>query len=353
MGEVTAPQGTSRLSRLVRWPLRTLRRLVAVLPQAVDAYFALRLPQHGAAIAYRVLFSLAPLAIVLVSIFGLVLQNAEVRDDVVEWIVGLLPVSDQGSQDIEEAITRIASPASALGLLSLLVFAWASTGMMASLRNGLETATQVERSRPAARAKAVDFVLVAAAGALVLVAVGLSIAMQLVARVGHAVTSALGLAGGAVDTVTRVSAPLFLSTVVVILLFRFVPARRLAFRDAVAGALVTALLFAAIAAASAFVFDKATGLSVIYGSITAALVFLYSVYLYASAVLFGAVVAATWSRPAEGPGEPILVQVKQAVVGLFVHRDPEPPPVTPAPHPRTAREWPPSAGSDTPTGRTT
>lgn len=347
MDEVTAPERRSRPARLVRWPLLTVRRLAGVLPTAVDSYFALRLPQHAAAIAYRVLFSLVPLAIVLVSVFGLVLQNDEVRDDVIEWIVDLLPVTDQGSQDIEDAITRIASPASALGLISLLVFAWASTGMMASLRNGLETATQVQRSRPAVRAKLVDFVLVAAAGALVLVAVGLSIAMQLVARVGHALTGAIGLDGGLVDTLTRVGAPLLLSTGAVILLYRFVPARKLRLRDAIAGAFVTALFFAAISAASAFIFDKATNLSVIYGSITAALVFLYSVYLYASALLFGAVVAGTWSRPPQGPGGPIVMQVKQAVVGLFVHRDPEPPP-----QPRSDREWPPD-GSGTPSGRTT
>ena len=56
-----------------------LAKLVAVIPQAIDGYFAHRLGQHAAAIAYRVLFSLAPLAIVLVSVFGLVLQNDEVR----------------------------------------------------------------------------------------------------------------------------------------------------------------------------------------------------------------------------------------------------------------------------------
>jgi membrane protein len=356
MGEATAPEGRSRAARLVRWPLQVVRRLTGVLPAAVDGYFARRLPQHAAGIAYRVLFSLAPLAIVLVSIFGLVLQNDALRDDVVDWIVDLLPVSDEGKQNVEDAITNIASPASALGLVSLVVFAWASTGMMAALRNGLETAMQVPRSRPAARAKAVDFVLVAAAGALVLAAVGLSIAMQLVARVGHALTSALGLDGGVVDYATRVGTPLLLSTAVVILLYRFVPARRLRFRDAVAGAFVTALLLAAISAASAYIFDKATNLSVIYGSITAALVFLYSVYLYASAVLFGAVVAATWSEPPQGPGGPIVVQVKRAVVGLFVHRDPDeqqPPPQarpTPGAQPRD-REWP-ATGSGTSPGRT-
>jgi uncharacterized BrkB/YihY/UPF0761 family membrane protein len=45
-----------------------------------------------------------------------------------------------------------------------------------------------------------------------------------------------------------------------------------------------------------------TRLSIVYGSLTAALVFLYSVYLYASALLFGGQVAATWSTPADPAG---------------------------------------------------
>ena len=67
MDQPTLARSTSRLSRLTRWPLDMLRTLFRVVPAAIDGYFRHRLPQHAAAIAYRVLFSLAPLAIVLVS----------------------------------------------------------------------------------------------------------------------------------------------------------------------------------------------------------------------------------------------------------------------------------------------
>ena len=92
--------------------------------------------------------------------------------------------------------------------------------------------------------------------------------------------------------------PLLLTTVVVLLLYRFVPARRLSFGDALAGAIVTAILLLAISLASSWILERAGQLSVVYGSLTAALViFLYSVYLYASALLLGAEVAAAWSHP--------------------------------------------------------
>ena len=61
--------------RLIRWPVKLLRTLVRVIPQAIDGYFTDRCGQHAAGIAYRVLFSLVPLSIVLVAIFGIVLRN--------------------------------------------------------------------------------------------------------------------------------------------------------------------------------------------------------------------------------------------------------------------------------------
>ena len=323
MAEASAPEERSWPARLAGWPLDIVRKLFRVVPVAVDGYFGDRLVQHAAGIAYRVLFSLAPLAIVLVSIVGVVLRNEARRQDVIDQIVSWLPVTEEGSNTVEEAITRLASPTSALGILSLLLFFWAATGMMASLRTGLEAALRVDRGRPAARGKLVDLLLVAGAGALVIVMIAVAVVAQVVTRFVDSAATVIGFEGGLLAELIRAGVPLLVTTFVVMLLYRFVPSRRLRFGDAVAGGIVTGMLLLAISAASAFVYDRVAELSVIYGSITVVLVFLYSVYLYASAVLFGAEVAAAWSAPPpEGPPEPITSQLRRAVVGLFVHREP-------------------------------
>jgi hypothetical protein len=89
-------------------------------------------------------------------------------------------------------------------------------------------------------------------------------------------------------------------------------------RERLVGAIVTALLLLAISLAAGLIYERTTSLSVVYGSLTAALVFLYSMYLYSSALLLGAEVAAAWARPPTGNGEPILTRVKRGVLGLFV-----------------------------------
>jgi membrane protein len=331
MAEASASEDRSWGARLAGWPLRVVQNLFRAVPAAIDGYFRDRLAQHAAGIAYRVLFSLVPLAIVLVSIVGIVLHDEQRRDEVVGEIVGHLPFTEEGSSTVEGAITRLASPTSAFGLVSLALFFWASSGMMGAVRTGLEAALRVEpdRRRPAVRAKLVDLILVAGAGALLLAMVAVTVAAQVVTRLAGGAAEALGLEGGLVSELARIAIPLGVATVVVMLLYRFVPARRLRFGDAVVGGVVTGLLLLAISAASAFVYDKVAGLSVVYGSITALLVFLYSVYLYASALLFGAELAAAWSAPPDtGPPVPIRRQLQDAVVGLFVRREPpdEPPP---------------------------
>jgi membrane protein len=286
-----------------------VRKLARVVPEALQHYFADRCPQHAAGISYRVLFSIAPLAIVLVSIFGLVLQNEAVRKDVIDTIVDALPVSVAGRKDVEKAITEIATPASAAGLISLAVFAWAATGMMAAIRAGLEAAMGVLVRRPLAHGKLIDLILIVGAAALVIVTAAMTALGELVQRAAGNST----LAGGFLRIGT-----FLVSIGVILLIYRFVPSRGLYFRDGLAGAVVTAVLLQLISFASGLIYDKTTTLSLVYGSLTAALVFLYSIYLYACALLLGAEVAAAWSRPPGPPGPPIRTQIRRGIRGLFV-----------------------------------
>jgi membrane protein len=307
-------------SRFLGWALAITKKVARVIPDAVQRFFADQCPQHAAGIAYRVLFSIAPLAIVLVSIFGLVLQDDSIRHDVVNAIVDVLPVSVAGRKDVENAITAIATPASAAGLVGLLVFVWAATGMMTAIRRGLESAMGVAESRPAARGKLVDLGLVVGAAVLVLVTVGITLLGNLLQRASGSLGEAIGLGAGTLATGLLHGARFFVSIVVVLLLYRFVPARGLRIRDGLAGAIVTAILFLLISLASGWISERTTRLSVVYGSLTAALVFLYSMYLYSSALLLGAEVAAAWSRPETEDGEPIRTQLRRGVLGLFVRQ---------------------------------
>ena len=277
-----------------------LGRLLGVGMAAGQRFFAAGGTQQAAGIAYRVLFSLAPLAIVFVSVFGLVLQDDDLRERVTDRVLDALPVDASGREDVESAIEAIATPASAAGLVSLLVFFWAASGMMASIRRGLESVTGAQR-RPAARGKLVDLALLGGAAVLVLLSVVVGLVAQFVNPLVGELAAAVGLEGSALQQTVSLGLSVLLWTATALALYRFVPAAGLRGRDSLAGAVVTALCLLVISLASDLVYRNTTEWSVIYGSLTSLLVFLYSVYLYAAALLVGAAVAVEWSLPHEPP----------------------------------------------------
>jgi membrane protein len=300
-------------------------KLARAFRDAGRCFFSDRCQRDAAAIAYRALFAFAPLAIVLVSIFGLILQDDGIREDVVSAIVGALPLSAAGRKDAEDAITSIATPASAAGLLSLAVFAWAASGLMTAVRQGLETAMRVTESRPLARGKLVDLALIGGAAVLLLVTVGVTLLGELLQKASGVVGEIVAAGSGTVGGLLLRAAAVAFSIAVVLLLYRFVPARGLRIRDGLLGAIVTALLFQAISLASGWLYEKTTRFSLVYGSLTAALVFLYAVYLYSSALLFGAEVAVAWSRPEEPvEGGRLLPRVRPAALRSVLKRGSRP-----------------------------
>jgi uncharacterized BrkB/YihY/UPF0761 family membrane protein len=98
---------------------------------------------------------------------------------------------------------------------------------MGSIQTGLATALRVSASRPMARAKLVDLILVLGAGSLVLATVGVTLLGRVSDRTSTRVEEATGLQGGPLLQTFSHGLWFALAVVVVMLLYRFVPARRL------------------------------------------------------------------------------------------------------------------------------
>lgn len=320
MGETPVAEPEGRANRVTRWPSDVVRGIARALPRAIEDLFKDRCPQYAAAIAYHVLFSIVPLTILLVSVFGLVLQDDELRNRVINELLDVLPFSAEG---IKKSIEQIANPLSAIGLVSVIALFWGASGMMASIRLGLEATMKVERRRPAAHAKLVDFVLVGTAGVLVLLVVALSAFAAFFGRLVDRGAEHLNIDANPSGLLLRDVLQLVLIFSMAFLLYRFVPTRTsLRSRDLVAGAVLTALGIWGAAKIISIAFDF-THYNVIYGSLGGVMVFLFFVYGAALIVLLGSEFAYAWAQPPGPPGPPLKAQIWGVVRGLFVHSDDE------------------------------
>ena len=329
MGAPEVAQPEKRLTRLLRGPIEIGNGVVRALPRAVEDMFRDRCPQYAAAIGFRALFSLFPLTILLVSIFGLVLQDDTLREEVIEELIGVLPVSEDGEADVRNSIESLASPFSAIGLVSLVALLWGASGMMSSIRVGLEAAMKVDQGRPAARAKLVDFVLVGASGLLVIIVLGISTFAALFGRAVDWVSDQLEieLVTSPTGSVLKELLQLALIAVMTLMLYRYVPAERLGRRASLAGASFTAIGIWGAAKVLGALFDV-NRYNVIYGSLASVMAFLFFVYVVAFILLLGAEFAYAWSQPPGPPGPPLRAQVVNALRGLVVHPEPVEPPAS-------------------------
>lgn len=314
---------SGRISRLLHGPMDAFVGVLVSLARALEDLFRDRCPQYAAAIGFHVLFSLFPLTILLVSIFGLVLQDDGLRATVIDELLDVLPVSTAGEQDVRRSIEQIASPLSAFGLVFLIALLWSASGMMAAIRVGLESALKVERRRPAAHAKLVDFLLVGVTGVLVLAVIGLSAFAALFSRAFEYASERADIEVIASPTgaLVRDGVQLLLIAVMTLMLYRVVPGRKLRRSAALAGALLTAIGIWGAAKLLGILLEFSR-YNVIYGSIAGVMTFLLFVYVVALILLLGAEFAYQRSQPPGPPGPPIATQLKGFLRGLVFYQEP-------------------------------
>jgi membrane protein len=314
---------TASARRLRAWVGSAARRYRHAAPRAAQGYSGHRSAQLAAAISYHALFSLFPLVVFLVSIFGLVVRDAEVRADVVADLLDRFPLSERAGLDLERILSRIPTPLSAIGLVSLAALLWSASGMMAALRIGLTAAFDTGRGRPYFHSKLVDFLLVLGGGFVLLVSFGLTVLVRTVERYANV----LGPLGGVPREAIGVAVPLLLTFAIVALLYHLVPPARPAFGQVVPGALVAAIGLELLKNGFALYLTTFGRYDVVYGSLGAVVAFLFLVYLGASVFLFGAELAADWPRAVEAaagtagggaPSIPLRRRALGALRGLFL-----------------------------------
>lgn len=262
-----------------------------VLGRAVTNFIEDSGNQMAAAISYYALFSLFPLTLLAVSIFGVVLRDQGIQEQVLAGIISFLPIQDQS---IANSLRNVADLGPTLTIVSALGSLWTAAALSAALRSSLDVVFEVQVTRPLLRAKVIDYMLLPV------------IALPLVG--GIVLTAAWRLAQaefvrglGVVESQTPFSffwnvgalaIPFGLSFIAFALTYWLLPNRRLHFRHIWPGALLAALGFEVLKVGFAAYVERFASFNVIYGSLGSVIVLLFWVYLTANIVIFGAEVAA-------------------------------------------------------------
>lgn len=297
--------------------------------RAVGGFFDDHAPQSAAAISYYALFSLFPLAILSVVVFGLVIDDASARARVIDFVLANVPLREnQGRRELQEVLMSVTRGSRGFGLAGALGLVLAASGVMGAIRQALNRAWDVEDTRPLVQAKLVDVLLVIGLGLLIALSFALTLVARLTASLSAELEQALGPVGsGAAQLLLGLGqiVPALVAFAVFATLFSVVPATRTRPRDVWPGAAVAAIGFEAAKTGFAIYLANFADYNAVYASLATVVAFLFFVFVTANVFLLGAEVAVEWPSVRDGvrvptSRVPFAERVRRFVTSLFVRR---------------------------------
>jgi membrane protein len=245
-------------------------------------------PQLGAALAYFTVFSLAPLVLVLLAVFGLIFGgNEHARDKITEQLQYFIDPS--GIKVIQDIAANASKPQAGFiaTTIGVIVGLFGASGVFGQLQDALNTIWDV-KPKPGSglygfvRARFLSFAMVGGVCFLLLVSLtvesilrGLSDYLKAMMPGGHVLALALFLVFD-----------LLVIILLFALIFRYLPDAKVAWRDVWVGATLTAVLFVFGKFVLALYLGSGAAGSA-YGAASSLITLLLWIYYAAQILLFG------------------------------------------------------------------
>ena len=237
------------------------------------------------AIAFNVIVAFVPLVLAVVGIAGTILRNRFA--DPVEPLVGYIlrsipPVSAEFETFVRNILAELVEGSAGFLGLGTLLLAWLATRLIGTLRSTLREVFDVQRDRGIIGGKLFDLRMVLAAGTLFAVNVGLTISLEVAARAGLETLGLREFLGPWAQIYGRAAAFLTIWAMF-LLIYRYLPARRIGWGTAVVAATFTGLGFELLKQAFAWYVAEVAEFST-YGNFASIIVLIF--WIYYSSVVF-------------------------------------------------------------------
>ncbi|KAI3590304.1 Inner membrane protein YihY, formerly thought to be RNase BN [Cupriavidus sp. U2] len=221
-------------------------RTVRVVSAAIMAWFDHRAASKGAALSFYMLFSMAPILVLVISIAGLFFGAEAARGEIFSQLNGL--VGEQGAAAIQSilAATHRAGGSGIAATIAFGILIVGATSAFAELKSSLDDIWQAPPPIGAGwkkllRARMLSFSIVLALAFMLLVSLVINAALAVVNRFWGQLWTASWFAPVADAISTAFSFAVV--TALFATIFKMLPNVRIAWRDVLMGAIITALLF--------------------------------------------------------------------------------------------------------------
>jgi len=252
---------------------------------------------YAASIAYYALLSLFPFSMLAFAVLGGVTADEHDRTVVLEFVLRYFP---RQFDFITLQLDAFRVHTVTFGVVGTIALLWGAVGVFGAISTAVDYAWGVENTRSYWKQKLFSFLMLGAAALMLLVALLLVSASQVVGA--HWFSGVLrnfpGLMVLRAWTIQSATTVLFI--VVVGFVYYFVPNAKVRFRDVWVGAVVTGLIWKGGIELFSWYMRDMTRFTRVNGSIAAVVVFLAWVYLQAVVLLYGVEFTAAYARIRRG-----------------------------------------------------
>lgn len=252
------------------------------------------------AITFNVLVAIVPLLLLAVGIAGFVLSArfGDPASAVLPLIVDELPRIG-GDVDLAEKVRRViqgvVEERAGVSAVGALIFVWISTRLVGTLRVVLREVFDIGRDRGIVRGKLFDAGIVMIAGALLLLNSAITLTLGELREVG---VRLLGVEGWRLRFPEQLSGHILAFATIwamFLLIYRYVPARRIPWRIAIVAATFTSVLFEAAKTAFSWYATHLANYRTAYGNLATAAILFFWVYYLAIIFVLGGEVAQVYA----------------------------------------------------------
>lgn len=248
---------------------------------------------HAAAIAYYALLSLFPFLLLVISMLGSVTANEADRLAVLTFVFRYFPTQLDFVSTQLDAFRQARVQVGVAGSVALI---WASLGVFGAITSAVNEAWGVDKQRSFLKHRMVSFLMLVAAGGVMIVALVLVGFIEVVqARWFGGMVARFQWMQAAQTLTFRYSANLLLIFAVG-LVFYFVPNAKTRFRDVSVGAVLTGILWRLAFDGFAWYIGTNSRMTMIHGSIAAVVVFLLWIYVSSVILIYGVEFTASYAR---------------------------------------------------------
>ena len=247
-------------------------------------------PTMAAGLAFFTLFSLFPLSLIFMALMGFFLVDQGDQIKFVNTLQGFIPVS---GEYLSETIGGVAENRGPISLVGFLGLSWSGLAVFSAVRRGINHAWGIGNAQHVVKGRVTDLFMLIGVGLGAIVIFILSAKLFEIPRIGDW----LSLVDGGIPGKAIVSLlSLFVSFLVLLVIYKYIPQRKVAWGDVWLGALLGGIGLECGKNVFAWYVSNFGNFNVAYGSLGALMAVLLGVYLAATVLLLAAHFSAVYCR---------------------------------------------------------